>query len=30
MLRYQEDNELHRDFHGTTNTTNNGDGMPKA
>ncbi len=21
MLRYQEDNELHRDFHGTTNTT---------
>lgn len=23
MLRYQEDNELHRDFHGTTNTTLN-------
>ena len=21
MLRYQENNELHRDFHGTTNTT---------
>ena len=21
MLRYQEDNELHRDFHGTTDTT---------
>ena len=21
MLRYQEDNELHRDFHATTNTT---------
>ncbi len=23
MLRYQENNELHRDFHGTTNTTLN-------
>ena len=23
MLRYQEDNELHLDFHGTTNTTLN-------
>ena len=23
MLRYQEDNELHQDFHGTTNTTLN-------
>ena len=23
MLRYQEDNEQHRDFHGTTNTTLN-------
>lgn len=23
MLRYQEDNELHKDFHGTTNTTLN-------
>lgn len=23
MLRYQENNELHRDFHGTTNTTVN-------
>ena len=23
MLRYQENNELHRDFHGTTDTTLN-------
>ena len=29
MLRYQENNELHRDFHGTTNATLNFTGSTR-